>query len=584
MDSLALEISRKFYEWDNLRQNKLQDAKEVRQYVYQTDTTQTTNSSLPWKNKTTIPKICQIRDNLYSNYMQSMFPKRRWLKWEGDDFQSSTIEKKKSIENYVKWVIDRPEFRNEISKLVYDFIDYGNVFATLEWVDWRNLTDKVQSGFVGALPRRISPEDIVFNPAAPTFNESPKIIKSLVSLGEVKEKLERMSKTEEDPAYEELFNYLRDIRTHSSSYSENLKDDFFQMDGFTNFRAYLDSGYCEVLTFYGNLYDMENDDFLKNYVIMVVDRHKVISKKPSDTYSGIPNIYHVGWRQRQDNLWAMGPLDNLIGMQYRIDHIENLKADLFDLTAFPPLKIKGIVDDFEWGPFKKIYVDSDGDVEILSPDVQALNANLELQALEQKMEEMAGSPREAMGFRTPGEKTAYEVQRLENAAARLFQSKIMQFEEQMVEPLLNGQLEMGRRNSTSVTIRVFDNEFELETFQTLSSDDITGNGRIRPLAARHFAETAERIQNLTNFANSPLYADQSINVHMSGLEIAKLIIEDLLDLKQYNIVEPFVRISEQAEAQKLSQVQQEQGAMQASTPAGLSPEDTDKPFDTGGNA
>ncbi|MCL5460301.1 hypothetical protein M3M33_16810, partial [Loigolactobacillus coryniformis] len=76
-----------------------------------------------------------------------------------------------------------------------------------------------------------------------------------------------------------------------------------------------------------------------------------------------------GWRERQNNLWAMGPLANLIGMQYRLDHIENMKADLFDLTTFPPMKIKGVVSDFEWGPMEKIFVDSDGDVELLTPNL-----------------------------------------------------------------------------------------------------------------------------------------------------------------------------------------------------------------------
>jgi len=51
-----------------------------------------------------------------------------------------------------------------------------------------------------------------------------------------------------------------------------------------------------------------------------------------------------------------------------------------------------------------------------------------------------------MGFRSPGEKTKYEVQRLENASARIFQNKINQFEEQIVEPLLNAMLELARRN------------------------------------------------------------------------------------------------------------------------------------------
>ena len=48
----------------------------------------------------------------------------------------------------------------------------------------------------------------------------------------------------------------------------------------------------------------------------------------------------AGWRPRPDNLYAMGPLDNLVGMQYRIDHLENLKSDVFDQIAYPILKIR----------------------------------------------------------------------------------------------------------------------------------------------------------------------------------------------------------------------------------------------------
>src|SRR5690606_28773647 len=154
----------------------------------------------------------------------------------------------------------------------------------------------------------------------------------------------------------------------------------------------------------------------------------------------------AGWRVRQDNLWAMGPLDNLVGMQYRLDHIENMKADVFDLVTFPPLKIKGIVNDFTWGPMEKIYVDADGDVELLSPNVQALQANVGRAAIEQRREERAGSPKEAMGFRTPREKTACEVQRLENAASRIFQNKTAQFEEQIIEPILNAMLVLAQNH------------------------------------------------------------------------------------------------------------------------------------------
>src|SRR5690606_5105238 len=178
------------------------------------------------------------------------------------------------------------------------------------------------------------------------------------------------------------------------------------------YQNYLQSNYVELLTFYGDMYDKERDELLRNHMFVVMDRSKVIFKAPHPFPLAEIPIWHSGWRVRQDNLWAMGPLDNLVGMQYRLDHIENMKADLYDLTTFPPVKIKGLVGEFDWGPMEKIFVDSDGDVELMTPQVNVVQIDLAIQRYEQLMEEMAGSPKEAMGFRTPGEKTAYEVQRL----------------------------------------------------------------------------------------------------------------------------------------------------------------------------
>ena len=71
--------------WDEWRQGRsMADVlwKEVRDYVFATDTRTTSNSSLPWKNTTTTPKLTQIRDNLQANYLSSLFPKRNWIAWE----------------------------------------------------------------------------------------------------------------------------------------------------------------------------------------------------------------------------------------------------------------------------------------------------------------------------------------------------------------------------------------------------------------------------------------------------------------------------------------------------------------------
>lgn len=576
---LATRITERYVQFDTLRQVKKNDWEEVRRYVYATDTTQTTNSKSPWRNKTTIPKLCQIRDNLYSNYTATLFPKRKWLQWEANNMDSNSSNKRDSIVNYMAWAIEQPQFKHEIDKIIMDYIDFGNCFATVEWTDERVADQtKIQSGYVGPSIRRISPIDIVMNPTAENFQSSPKIIRSIISMGELRELLQRLSMDENQQEYEELYDYLKKIRFHARTFQGDWiqQDHLYQMDGFTSFRAYLMQDYCEVLTFYGDWYDANNDHFEKNRVITVVDRHKLIYNRPNASFFGYPPIFHTPWRKRQDNLWGMGPLDNEVGMQYRLDHTENMKADITDVTSFPIQKIKGFVEDFVWQPGEKIFVGDDGDVTLVQPTINFQNMDMDINRYPTMMEEMAGAPKEAMGFRSPGEKTAYEVQRMENAASRIYQNKINQFEEQMLEPLLNAMLELARRNMAgATTIRVFDDSFKLATFQTLTPEDITGIGRIKPVAARHFAEQAQLIQNITNLTSSGLW--QTVQPHFSGIKLSK-VVEEVFDLKDYEVVAPFIALAEQAEAQMQQQALQEQMHQQTGTATGMGQDfDIDQP-------
>lgn len=577
-DQLAVRITESWINWDTLRQNKKTDWEEIRRYVYATDTTQTSNASLPWKNKTTVPKLCQIRDNLYANYTATLFPQRKWLIWEANEKDANSIAKRDAIVNYMSWAITQPAFKEEIDKIILDYIDYGNCIVTVDWLDERvELEDgRVQAGYVGPVPRRISPLDIVCNPTAENFRSSPKIIKSIISIGELKEMLQRMSNDENRVEYEALYDYLKDIRSNAQQFEGDWvqKDNLYRVDGFTSFREYLLSDMVEVLTFYGDIYDRDNDTLLKNHVITVVDRHKLIGKKPNPSFFGYPPIFHAPWRRKQDNLWGMGPLDNLVGMQYRMDHVENMKADIFDLVTYPVQKVKGFVEDYVWQPGEKVFVSEEGDVEMIVPDVNALQANFEIQNLERLMEEMAGAPREAMGFRTPGEKTKYEVQRLENAASRVFQNKIKQFEEQVIEPLLNAMLELAKRNLVgSQVIKVFDDEFKVYSFRDLTVEDITGIGRIKPIAARHFAEQAELVQNMTNLTASNLWP--TVQPHFSSVRLAK-VLEEVFNLKDYEVVFPYVALTEQADAQKQTNLLQEQVMQESQTATGIG-EDFDLP-------
>ena len=577
-DSLACELVNLFIDWEGRRQNWIAEKAEQQKYIWATDTTKTTNAQLPWKNKTVLPKLCQIRDNLFANYMAALFPKRKWLYWEADTQKDQKKEKADVIRNYMINVIDRPEFKTEVAKMVLDYIDWGNVFATKEWIDttkidFRTNTEKV--GYVGPVPKRISPADIIFNPVATSFNRTGKFIRSIMTIGDFASKVMQESSDDNYEATKKLLAYMSEIRSNVKSYLSvpAIKNDITNVAGLGSFYDYLRSSYVEVLTYYGDFYDNESGVLHRNKVITIVDRHKLVYIADNESSFGTDGIYHAGWRIRQDTLYAMGPLDNLVGMQYRIDHLENLKADVFDLIGFPPLKIKGNVDDFTWGPMARIHVGDDGDVEVLAPDVQALSANLDIQNLMQQMEEMAGSPKEAMGFRTPGEKTMYEVQRLENAAARIFTTKIKQFEEQILEPLLNDMLEMAMRKLDSSTIRIFDDELDATIFATVTKEDISGHGRIKPMAARNFAERAELVQNVNNFFQSALGTDQELRAHFSTVRLAKMF-EDLLDIENYKVVSPYIRLSEQQEAQSLSNIGQEQTNMEMMTPSGVTPEDT----------
>lgn len=579
-DRKAIRITETWVDWDSRRQQKKQDWEEIRRYVYATDTTHTSNSQLPWKNKTTVPKLCQIRDNLLANYTATMFPQKKNVQWQANEKDSNSRRKRDAITNYMQWCMEQPTFKHEMEKIILDYIDFGNCFATVDWLDQRvKHPNGTTAGYVGPTVRRINPLDLVMNPVAEDFYSSPKIIRSVISLGELKELLQRLSTDDNREEYELLWKYLKDLRSDAINFTGDWtqRDNLFTMDGFSSFREYLQSDSVEVLTFYGDLYDSDNDVFLKNHVITVVDRHKLINEKPNPSFFGYPPIFHVAWRKKQDNLWGMGPLDNLVGMQYRMDHVENMKADIYDLVTYPVQKIKGFVEDFTWQPGEKIFASEEGDIDLIVPDVNALQANFEIQNLERLMEEMAGAPREAMGFRTPGEKTKYEVQRLENAAARIFQNKIKQFEESFEEPLLNAMLELARRNLTGInTINVFDDELKFTTFASLTAEDITGVGRIRPVAARHFAEQAELVQNLSNLSQSQLWA--TVQPHFSSIKLAK-IFEDVFNLKDYEVVIPFVALAEQAQGQQQAQALQEQVLQSTSTASGMGEDfDLDMPM------
>ena len=570
-DKGATTIVNQYTRWRDARKGWESQRAELREYVYQTDTTMTRAAKLPWMNTTTRPKLCQIRDNLHANYISALSLGGNFLHWEAGVEDDAEESKARLMTAYVKTKMEDSNAFDTISQLLYDYIDFGISIAGVEYVNLYNVDAKGEKTVIYSGPRivRYNPMDVVFDLTASSFDAAPKITRSVVTLGDLK-RIER-----DYPEYQydsAIITKMLENRQnfHALTDKEQARIKSFAIEGFGSLSEYYNSGCVELLTFEGDFYDQETGVLTENAVIVVADRAHVISTRTNPSWLGKSNKRGVVWRPRPDNLLGMGPLDNLVGLQYRIDHLENLKADAFDQVVYPIVKEKGLVQDWEYAPGERIKMGNEGEVSYLIPDTTFLNADTQIAILENTMEEMAGAPKTAMGIRTPGEKTAYEVQSLENAAGRIFQVKITQFERGLIEPVINLLLESGRRNMDNRTIvRDTSDATGAQIYTDINKDDIVATGRLRPVGARHFAERAKLVQEMSAFFGpGGLGADPGVRSHFSGKAIGKLF-NRLLNLDYYSLYAENIQVTESLETDSMKMEAQNQLQKTQMTDTGL---------------
>ena len=148
-----------------------------------------------------------------------------------------------------------------ISDLVADYIDYGNCFGEVQYVNESHvdpITEETITTYNGPKLVRISPFDIVFNPVSSSFAKSPKFTRYVKSVGELKAELE----TRPDLQYKKsAFNKALEVRKSISMFrmEDVNKANAFIADGFGTLQEYYQSGMVEVLQFEGDFYDKEAD-------------------------------------------------------------------------------------------------------------------------------------------------------------------------------------------------------------------------------------------------------------------------------------------------------------------------------------
>ena len=523
-EGLAAAIADKFVTWENSRDRWYRNSKETLENLYATSTRDIYNQTREYDNSTHIPKITQIRDMLITYYLDAMFSLPDYVDWEAYDYDSIDVNTRNTLKSVAKQMVEDSGFKPTIRELVEDYVDYGNCFATVV-----NVTDTLGDAIIYQGPRavRLDPLNIYFDPLASDFNRSPKIIRSIKTLGELIAESDDLP--EDANMYKEALNkaiknrsMVRDRLAETNA--ELIKDDICNIAGFGNWSAYYASDTVELLTFYGDIYNMEDNKLHRNTRIVVMDRSHVLLEEPIKNYGFKSNIFKAGWRDRKDNLWSMSPLDNIKGMQFMIDFLENKRADIFNYISNPMIVTKGDVEMPEYlYPGCQVGLDVDSDLQFARPDATALQADLYIDRYINLMEEMAGTPREAMGFRTPGEKTAFEVSQLNTASSRLFNEKTRKFELEMLEPLLTLMLRIYMTNPTrTVKIR---NQLEDGTvlFEEVNLDQLQANGRFVAMGSNTYTEKARMAQTVMQIYNSAIPSDPLVFNYFNPKTLAKII-------------------------------------------------------------
>jgi len=572
-ENVASTIAYKWSEWDGSRTEAKKLWEEIDSYIHATDTT-----SLEGGNNFThtvmIPVVSEIHEDLQAIMYATLFPHVDWLGWKPYDMDSATTLKRSKVLSYIKHAHLLNGFYKTSRSFIDDVIRYGNCFAEVHNVDEREVKedDTLGAGYVGAKPKRISPYDIVFNPTASSFEKTDKIVRSVVHVSDL---LEWYSGVVPDGDVEAVRELLRERKGSLSGSGTNhsSKDKQYVPDGFGSYQEYILSGYVEVLTLYGDVFDEESFTTSKNRMISVIDGCKVLLDEPLEGR----RIFKGSWKARPDNLWSQGALDAVVGLNYMINHRENSKNEAIDKFIHPDRLYQGEVEEIfdEVTGQMKYLAPENGAVVDMQPNTAILSYNNEVASHLELARRASRIPQQLSGFRSAGEKTAFEVQALNDGAFRGFVNKAEQLEQDFFEPLVTAEIEIARNNFQSV-IQVANKTPEgLVSFLEVTEEDLKANGKLLPYGSRRFSRLLQQQAGLNQLSQSTL--GQIVAPHMSTWKLAEAV-EHVYGFEDFDMFEKFVSVEEQLEAQEMQAMAQNEfvNSQSQPTPQELSLQDDDE--------
>lgn len=563
-NAVASTVAKTWFEWNNYRANARSLWAEIDSYIHATDTSSVSYEETD--HKTMIPVVSEIHEDLNAIMYGTVLPHEDWLGWRGYDTDAVTLEKRNKVLSYVKHLHLVNGFRKVSRRLLDDYSRYGNAFCQVQFQDHsvKDEDGNPVSGYTGGVPVRISPYDIVFNPTAVSFEDSPKIVRKMMAIGEFVE----WAKSLEEQGVEISQDVVKQVVGRRDSGSNNTdtsnvnKNAQYVPDGYGTIDQYYTSGFVEVLWFYGDIFDFSEAKNHKGRCLTVVDRDTCLF----NTEELNPRIFKASWKPRPDNLWSQGALDSVVGINYMINHRENSKNDAIDRFIHPDMAFVGDVDEVydETTGQTKYIMPEGGSVTEIRPDATVLTFNQEIDMHLDLARRAARLPQQLSGFRTAGEKTATEVQSLNDGAFRGFINKAEQFEQEFLEPIITAEIEIGKENFTSVVKVLKEDEEGIFDVLEITQDDLSANGKIIPYGARRFARALQQQAGLNQLANSNLVS--FVQPHMDTWMLTQAV-NDVYGFSDYNMFKKFASIDEQAEAQEMQTLAAEQQINKFSEPS-----------------
>jgi hypothetical protein len=563
-DNIAGGIASQWHEWDSARTGALELWAEIDAYLHATDTSMLEGGDA-FDHKTHLPILSELHEDLIAIVYSTMFPHDDWLSWKGFDVNAITQTLRKKVLSYVKQSHAMSGFSRTMRKVIDDLVRYGNCFTKVDYVDNSQEGEEgVVSGYAGPRVKRISPMDIVFNPVACDFASTPKIIRTLVSLGEFHDFVKNIEDSDLELDDEQLRTLMQRRTGTGYNTTERYKETQFIPQGFGSIQEYYNCGYIELLWFYGDVFDDEEAEVHKKRCIVVADRDTVVLNK-EDLF---PAIFKGSWTPRPDNLWSQGPLDKVVGINYMINHRENGKNDAIDKFIYPDRAYVGDVEEIydEVTGHTKYIMPEGGSVNDIRPDSTVLTFDNQIMMHRELARTSARLPQQLAGFRTAGEKTATEVQSLNDGAFRGFINKVGQVEEDLLEPTVQAEIRIAKNNYASVIKVLEEDEDGIMLTTSITEEDLSANGKLIPYGSRRFARQLQQSSYIQLIANSNLY--QIMAPHASAYNLSKAV-EKLGGLDDFNIISKNVAVDDALELQEKQTLAQQESIRSASEPTSL---------------